>query len=184
MLAAAVRSVAMGDDETLRRRSTVPSLLRYESQYESSSTQQTRSKGGKVTTNEIRRNVVRRVDVGAEIVVMKLAVAQMTRGEFQVWIALKEGILFRPALSRFSREIAPRTWFVIPPPAKSATIEQVAQYYGYTESSVKRMDQSARKLLNELRERAGLMKEIPDVPIWPAVNSDERILAYLFGKGG
>jgi hypothetical protein len=196
MVAAAARSVGMmaTDDETQRRRhSRPPDLLRYNEQYEGSSTQQQRSKGGKVTTNEIRRNVVRRVDVGAEIVCMKLACSQMTRGEWESFIGLKEGILFDPPPPLIVSELPKgqwyrvsvprtRTWHAVPPPARSATIEQVARHYLYTEGSVARMEREARRLLNTLRERAGLTRDIPDVPIWPAIMSDESLLRMLYGK--
>jgi hypothetical protein len=169
------------DDETQRRRhSRPPDLLRYNEQYEGSSTQQQRSKGGKVTTNEIRRNVVRRVDVGAEIVCMKLAVAQLTRGEFECWLALKEGVLFDP-LPKRSRRMVIRTWHVVPPPAKSASIEQTARHYGYTERSVVELDRTARRILNGLRERTGLTLDVPAVPIWPAVMNDATLMDYLYG---
>jgi hypothetical protein len=120
------------------------------------------------------------VDVGAEIVVMKLAVAQMTRGEFECWLALKEGVLFDP-LPKRSRQTVIRTWHVIPPPAKSASVEQTARHYGYTERSVVELDRTARRILNGLRERAGLTLDVPNVPIWPAVCSDNNLLAYLYG---
>lgn len=172
------------DDEVSKRqpRSRPPDLLRYEERYETSSTHQTRTKS-KITTNEIRPNVVRRVDVGAEIVVMKLAVAQMTRGEFEAWIGMKEGVLFDP-LPKHSRQHVVRNWHVIPPPAKSATAEQVSRHYRYTEGSVVRMDREARRILTGLRERAGLTGDVPNVPIWPAVNSDRALLDYLYSKGG
>lgn len=168
-----------GDDEQPRR-SRVPDLLRYESQYETSSTRQQRTKG-KITTNTMRENVRKRVDVGAEIVCLKLAVAQLTKGEWECFMALREGVLFDP-LPKGSRRHVSRTWHVIPPPAKSATVEQVARHYGYTEGSVARMDREARRVLNGIRERAGLTGEVPSVPIWPAVMSDENLLRHLYGE--
>jgi hypothetical protein len=174
------RSVmSMGDDETHGRRSRPPDLLSYESRYETSSTRQQRTKG-KITVNEVRANVVKRVDCGAEIVVMKLAVAQLTRGEFECWLALKEGVLFDP-LPKRSRRYVIRTWHVIPPPAKSASVEQTARHYGYTERSVVELDRTARRILNGLRERAGLTLDVPAVPIWPAVMNDATLMDYLYG---
>jgi hypothetical protein len=174
------RSAAMGDDgETQRRRSRVPDLLRYEERYETSSTRQQRTKG-KITTNTMRENVRKRVDVGAELVCARLAVSQMTRGEWESWIGLKEGVLFDP-LPKRSRRAVIRTWHVIPPPARSATAEQVARHYGYTEGSVVRMDREARRLLNGIRERAGLTGDVPVVPIWPLVMNDETLMAHLYG---
>jgi hypothetical protein len=169
-----------GDDAPpIRRGSKVPDLLRYQERYETSATRQTRTKA-KVTTNTVRNNIVHRADVGAEILCIRLAVAQLTRGEFECWLALKEGVLF-DALPKRSRRMVIRTWHVIPPPAKSATVEQVARHYGYTEGSVRRMDREARRVLNDIRERAGLIGDVPHVPIWPAVMTDETLLRYLYG---
>jgi hypothetical protein len=166
-------------DGPIRRHSKVPDLLRYQERYETSSTRQTRTKA-KVTTNTVRNNIVRRVDCGAEILCARLAVAQMTRGEWESWIGLKEGVLFDP-LPKRSRRMVIRTWHALPPPARSATVEQVARHYGYTEGSVARMDREARRVLNDIRERAGLTWDVPNVPIWPAVMTDESLLRYLYG---
>jgi hypothetical protein len=182
-----------GDETEQPRRSRPPDLLRYNERYETSSTQQQRSKGGKITVNEIRPNVVKRADVGAEIVVMKLAVAQMTAAEWQVFIALKEGVLFDPAPPptpttaplpeglRY-RPKAPmlRTWHMVPPPARTATVEQVARHYGMRTETVERYERSARRILHTLRERAGLTAAVPSVPIWPAIMSDTNLLKHLF----
>jgi hypothetical protein len=168
-----------GDETQQPRRSRVPDLLRYEERYETSSTQQQRTKG-KITTNTMRENVRRRVDVGAEIMCVMLAVDQMQRGEWECWIGLKEGVLFEPKPKR-SRKPGRRTWFVIPPPARSATVEQVARHYGYTERSVAEMDRRARKTLNEIRAAAGLTGDVPSVPVWPAVMSQRAMLKHLFG---
>lgn len=180
---AIVKGVAVDDgDDLIRpiRRSRPPELLSYEERYETSSTEQHRTKKGKITTNEVRRNVVKRVDVGAEIVVMKLAVAQLTKGEWECFIGMKEGVLFDP-LPKGARPMVRRTWHALPPPARSATAEQVARHYGYTEGSVVRMDQAARRVLNGIRERAGLTWDIPNVPIWPAIQTDETLLRHLYG---
>jgi hypothetical protein len=40
----------------------------------------------------------------------------------------------------------------------------------------------ARRVLNDIRERAGLIGDVPHVPIWPAVCSDNNLLAYLYGN--
>jgi hypothetical protein len=180
-VAMAARSVvSMGDDEHGKgERSTVPSLLSYEERYERSSTRQQRTKA-KITVNEIRANVVKRVDVGAEIMCIMLAVDQMQRGEFESWIALKEGVLFERKPKR-SRKPGRRAWHVIPPPARSATAEQTARHYGYTERSVVEMDRRARKALSEIREAAGLMGDNPAVPVWPAVMSQRNMMRHLFG---
>jgi hypothetical protein len=188
--------MAMDGDEEQPRRSRPPDLLRFNERYETSSTQQQRSKGGKVTVNEIRPNVVKRADVGAEIVVMKLAVAQMTAAEWQVFIALKEGVLFDPlpppppttaplpeGLRYRPRTPTLRTWHMVPPPARTATVEQVARHYGMRTETVERYERSARRILHTLRERAGLTAAVPSVPIWPAIMSDERLLRYLYGEG-
>jgi hypothetical protein len=167
-------------DGPIRRHSKVPDLLRYQERYETSSTRQTRTKA-KVTTNTVRNNIVHRVDYGVEIMCILLAVDQMQRGEFESWIALKEGVLFDPAPKKRMRRPTRRNWFVIPPPAKSATVEQVARHYGYTEESVRRMDQRARKMLTEIRAAAGLLDEVPKVQIWPAVMTQRSMMAHLFG---
>jgi len=173
----------MDDGNDLPRKSRPPNLLRYTEQYETSSTRQTRSKGGKVTTNTIRPNVVKRVDQGVEIMCVLLAVDQFQRGEWECWIGLKEGVLFDPAPKKRMSTPIRRTWFVVAPPAKSATVEQVARHYGYTEESVRRMDQRARKLLNEIRAAAGLFTDGPTIQVWPAVNSQWNMMDHLFGKG-
>ncbi len=172
-----------GDEPPARPPARVPNLLAYEERADTRTTRHVRTRS-KVTTPEIRPNIRRRVDVGAEIVCIRLAVAQMTRGEFECWIALKEGVLFDPLPKRSRTVHARRNWRVVPPPATSATVEQVARHYGYTEGSVKRLDQSARKLLDEIRERAGLIGDEVRVPIWPAVMSDRALLDHLYGRGG
>ena len=169
-----------GDDLLPIRKSHIPDLLRYEERYATSSTRQTRSKGGKVTTNTVRPNIVHRVDVGAEIMCIMLAVDQMQRGEWECWIGLKEGILFEPKPKK-SRKPGRRWWKAVPPPAKSATIEQVAKHYGYTERSVAEMDRRARGLVAAMRDAAGLTGDHPAVPIWPTVMSQRNMLRHLFG---
>lgn len=178
------RMVAMigddGDGQEPKPPAKVPDFLRYEERAETRTTQHTRTKSkvGVVTT---RKNIVLRVDAGAEIVCAKLAVAQMTRGEWECWIALKEGILFDP-LPKRSRGIVRRRWFVVPLPAKSATVEVVVRHYGYTERSVREMDRTARRVLNRFREAAGLIGDDVRVPIWPVVMNDETLIRHLFGS--
>lgn len=172
-------TVADDGDDLVRRPSRVPDLLRFQEHLEMSSTRQQRTKKGKITTNTIRPNVVKRVDVGAEIVVMKLAVAQMTASEWQVFIAMKEGVLFDPLWDGATI----RTWHVVPLPAKTATVEQVARHYGMRTETVERYERSARKVLNDLRARAGLIGDDPRVPIWPAIMTDRRLLDMLYAKG-
>lgn len=186
--------VVIGDDgdDLLPRRSHVPDLLRYQERADDRATAHVRS-GKKVGEGVIRENIRKRVDVGAEIIVMKLACSQMTNGEWESFIGIKEGILFDPLPATILtylprgqnyRVAVPktRTWHAVPPPAKNATAEQVARHYRYTEGSVVRMERQARRLLNSLRERAGLTWDVPNVPIWPAIMSDENLLAMLFEK--
>jgi hypothetical protein len=179
-----VRMVASngdGDDQSIPQRpARPPNLLRYEERADTRSTRHARV-GSKIGTPQIRPNIVHRVDAGAEIVCIRLAVAQLTKGEWECWIALKEGVLFDPA-PKGARGIYHRHWFVVPLPAKSATVEQTARHYGYTERSVKEMDRTARRLLARFREAAGLVGEDVRVPIWPAVCTDENLLRYLYGS--
>jgi hypothetical protein len=166
--------MAMGDDEQ-RRRSKPPDLLKYNEQYEMSSTRQQRTKA-KVTTNTVRNNIVKRADVGAELVCMRLAVAQMTKLEWLCYIALKEGVLFDPLYDGATT----RTWRVVPPPVKTATVEQVARQYGMRTETVERYERSARRILDMIRAAAGLTGDQPSVPIWPTIQNDETLLRFLF----
>ena len=165
------------DDEP--QRSRIPNLLAYEQRADTRTTRHERA-GSHIGTPQVRPNIVKRVDCGAEIVCAKLAVAQMTRGEWECWIAMKEGILFDP-LPKRSRRMVTRTWHVVKPPATSATADEIARHYGYTVGSVIRMERQARHILNDIRTRAGLTAEVRAVPIWPAVMSDANLLRYLYG---
>jgi hypothetical protein len=178
MMLAYAKGAAMDDGDDLlplrRRASKPPDLLRYEERYETSATRQTRTKA-KVTTNTVRNNIVHRADVGAEIRCLRLAVGQMSRNEWQSYIALKEGVLFEG-------EGARRWWHVVPLPARSATPEQTARHYGLRVETVNRYERRAREVLNRIRAAAGLTGDDMQIPVWPVVQSDDALLAYLFDE--
>jgi len=168
-----------GDDLTRKRHSHPVDLLKYEERYATSSTTHTRSKK-KLAHLRVRENIARRADVGVELMCVMLAVDQMQRGEFECWIGLKEGILFEPKPKR-SRKPGRRWWKSVPPPAKSATVTDVARHYGYTERSVTEMDRRARKTLDLFRRAAGLLDNADVVQVWPAVNNQRNLMEHLFG---
>lgn len=163
------------------------SLLRYESDHTTSAVQAHRTGAkGKIAALEPRPQLVRRVDAALEIRLVKLAVAQMTPAEWECWIAGQEGVLFtscrvkrqRPSYVWHGRNLM-RSWMVIPPPAKHATVEQIAEHYGYTTASITRMEREARKLYRAIRHDAGLSGDLPLVPVWAALLADAELISLL-----
>jgi exopolyphosphatase/pppGpp-phosphohydrolase len=99
----------------------------------------------------------------------------MSTNEWQCYIALKEGVLFEG-------EGRHRWWHVVPLPARTATPEQTARHYGLRVETVNRYERRAREMLTRIRAAAGLIGDEAHVPVWPVMQSDDALLAYLFDE--
>lgn len=162
----------MPDEPTHRPRPL--DLLRYEGDAATSSTTHGRTKKGKVTAVHPRAAVVRRADMGLELRAVRLAVSEMTRSEFVVWIALRDGIFFSHRKGA-KKPASTGTWESVRPPHKTATEDEVCARYGFQPKTVRDYDRAARALVTHFRAALGLAGEPPAFPVWAGLLSDELL---------
>lgn len=158
-------------------------LLRYERDAATSSTTHGRTKRGKVTSVQPRAAVVRRADMGLEVRAVRLAVAQMTRGEFVCWIALRDGV-FCHHRKGAKRAVGGGTWEPVRPPHTTATEEAVCVRYGLAPKTVRDYDRTARALVETYRVALGLTGTPPDFPVWATLLSDELLTRLILNPTG